>query len=132
RETSEAYSALHHKEPDGRRLFRLIFRLLAAKLLDDRRHGNQDWTAGSPNDIVTRVEQFYLPDEGGPVPAALSDAEAVAVAWRTISQGFHLQNVSLDSLAWIWENTLVTPEARRVLGIHGTPAEVAEYIVRKL
>lgn len=131
-QTLEAYSTRHTDQVDYQGLFRLIFRMLAAKLLADRRHEGQDWLVGTPTDVVRRVERFYFPDQNGPAPKALNDPVARAVAWKHISQGFHLQNVSLDTLAWIWEYTFVTKEIRGRLGIHGTPPEVAEYVVRRL
>lgn len=130
-ETNQAFAELHTSHPDALLLFRLIFRLLAAKLLADREHPGHDWIAGTPAEIINRVETFYFPEEVS-IPSALTDPHAQKVAWEQISRGFHLQNVSLDSLAWIWENTFVTPEIRDALGIHGTPPEVAEYVVRRL
>ena len=38
----------------------------------------------------------------------------------------------MDSLAYVYENTLVTRETRKSFGIHSTPPAIAEYIVRRL
>lgn len=131
-DTQAAYRRAHGVEPDPHQLFRLIFRLLAAKLLADRRHEGHDWLAGTPAVIIERVEQFYFPGATERIPLALADPAAQATAWERISRGFHLENVSLDTLAWIWENAFVTLDIRARLGIHGTPPELAEYLVRRL
>ena len=47
-------------------------------------------------------------------------------------EGFHLQNVSLEALAYVYENTFVSRELRQAYGTHATPPEVAEFVVRQL
>ncbi len=131
-DTLDAYSARHNGPRDFQGLFRLIFRLLAAKLLADRQHEGRDWLMGTPADVLKRVEQFYFSDQDGPVPKAWGDPTAQATAWKHISESFHLENVSLDTLAWIWEHTFVNKEVRHQLSIHATPPELAEYVVRRL
>ena len=126
------YEARHGSEPDPEQLYRLIFRLLSAKLLADRQHSGHDWLSGTATEVIERVEQFYLSDQWAEIPPALADQAARTFAWHEILRGFHLQNISLDTLAWIWENSFVTPAIRDELGIYGTPPAVAEYIVRRL
>ena len=58
--------------PDMAGLFRLVFRLLAAKLLDDRGHPGR-WAQGEASDIVDRVERYYYGDQ--PIPPAVSHPE---------------------------------------------------------
>ena len=62
----------------------------------------------------------------------LDDPETQSAVWDIIRDRFHFQNLSVDALAYAYENTLVEPEARKALGIHSTPAAVAEYIVKQL
>ena len=110
-------------------LFRLIFRLIAAKVLADRQYpGN--WIMDDPASVITAVEHFYFQDtEPEPV---LDDRETRFEIWQRIRSAFHFHNLSVDSLAYVYENTLVTPEIRKLFGIHSTPPAIAEYIVRKL
>src|SRR5216683_2909843 len=130
--TSEAYRQRYQKElgaEDYRSLFRLIFRLVAAKLLTDRRHpGN--WADPDVNVVIWNVNDFYFKTSK---PEQILPGIAVQqVAWDEIRTGFHLQNVSLEALAYVYENTFVSRELRRTYGTHATPPEVAEFVVRQL
>ena len=110
-------------------LFRLIFRLIAAKVLADRHHPG-DWTIGDPQLVVKSVEEFYFRDSTS--ERVLDDPRTQAEAWERIRTAFHFQNLSVDSLAYVYENTLVTPGTRKLFGIHSTPPAIAEYIVKQL
>ena len=110
-------------------LFRLIFRLIAAKVLADRHHPG-DWTVDDPQLVVRSVEEFYFRDSTS--ERVLDDPQTQSVAWERIKTAFHFQNLSVDSLAYVYENTLVTPETRKLYGIHSTPPAIAEYIVKRL
>ena len=110
-------------------LFRLIFRLIAAKVLADRHHPG-DWTVDDPQLVVRSVEEFYF--RGSTSERVLDDLETQVAGWERIRTAFHFQNLSVDSLAYVYENTLVTPETRKLFGIHSTPPAIAEYIVKRL
>ena len=114
---------------DNPPLFRLIFRLIASKILADRGHPG-DWENENPQAAINAVESFYF-QEGTP-EEVLSDPDTQEAVWERIRNTFHFQNISVDALAYVYENTLVTAESRRLYGIHSTPAVIAEYIVRKL
>jgi hypothetical protein len=49
-----------------------------------------------------------------------------------IQQSFSFRNLSVDTLTYVYENTLVTPESRKKLGIHSTPSYVADYVLAQL
>ena len=110
-------------------LFRLIFRLIAAKMLGDRRHPG-DWNADNARSALRAVEKFYFKD--GIAEPALEDPATQQKTWEWIKQTCHFQNLSVDSLAYVYENTLVTQETRKAYGTHSTPYAIAEYIVRNL
>ena len=110
-------------------LFRLLFRLVAAKVLADRGYpGN--WLASDPSLVISDVQDFYFKENSKEV--ILEQPETQAIVWERIKQAFHFQNLSVDSLAYVYENTLVAPETRKLYGIHSTPPAIAEYIVRRL
>jgi hypothetical protein len=130
--TSEAYRQRHQKElgtEDHRSLFRLIFRLVAAKLLTDRRYpGN--WADPDVHVVIQNVNEFYFKTSK---PEQILPGIAVQqAAWDEIRTGFHLQNVSLEALAYVYENTFVSRELRQVYGTHATPPEVSEFMVQQL
>lgn len=130
--TAEAHRQRYQKElgvEDSRNLFRLIFRLVAAKLLTDRQHpGN--WADPDVNVVIRNVNDFYFKiSKPGQI---LPDIDVQQAAWDEIRMGFHLQNVSLEALAYVYENTFVSRELRQAYGTHATPPEVAEFVVRQL
>lgn len=110
-------------------LFRLIFRLIAAKMLGDRQHGG-NWRDNDAQAVLQAVEGFYFTD--GQVEPALEDPATQQETWEWIQRICRFQNLSVDSLAYVYENTLVTQETRKAYGTHSTPYPVAEYIVRNL
>jgi type I restriction-modification system DNA methylase subunit len=130
--TAEAYRRHYQKElgaEDYRGLFRLIFRLVAAKLLTDRRHpGN--WADPDVNEVIRKVNDFYF--RMSKPAQILPDIAVQQTAWDEIRIGFHLQNVSLEALAYVYENTFVSRELRQAYGTHATPPEVAEFMVQQL
>ncbi len=110
-------------------LFRLLFRLIAAKVLADRGHPG-DWINDDPRLTINAVQDFYF-REATP-EAVLEHHGTQTVAWENIKTAFHFQNLSVDALAYVYENTLVAPETRKLFGIHSTPPAVAEFITRQL
>jgi len=110
-------------------LFRLIFRLIAGKILADREHGEQ-WLQTDVRAIISEVENFYFQHET-PEPV-LGNLNAQTDIWDDIRNSFHFQNLSVETLAYVYENTLMTPEIRKKTSTHGTPPPIAEYIVRHL
>ena len=110
-------------------LFRLVFRLIAAKVLADRGQPGK-WAGSNPQLVIKAVEKFYFSSVES--DQVISDRETQHVIWERIRSAFHFQNLSVDSLAYVYENTMVTSDARRSFGIHSTPREIAEYIVSRL
>lgn len=116
--------------PDFKRLFRLVFRYLAAKIFHDRgHHGN--W--GNPNAsiIIDQINEFYrLPD--GEDRDIVNDLDTRQIVWDRFRNAFNFQNLSVDDLAFIYENTLVQKSTRKQFGVHGTPPEIASLLVNHL
>ena len=116
---------------ETRLLFRVVFRLLAAKVLQDRRHSYaQGWDAADLASILCGIESYYslesIPDSSENVPTAFS------AVWECLRGGISFANISSDDLAFVYENTLVTPEIRRHFGTHSTPRQLAEYAITRL
>lgn len=124
-----AYKERHEQELDYKALFRLVFRLLAAKLLGDREYpGN--WLSSNTQQVIKEVEDFYF--QHIPPEAVLDDIPVQDLAWRKIRTAFSFRNLSVEALSYVYENTLVSPETRRRYGTHATPPQIAEYIVQNL
>lgn len=110
-------------------LFRLIFRLVASKLLADREYPGE-WSPADVQRALGRVTDFYFRTTlAEPIEI---DLEIQQLIWDQIRTGFHLQNLSLEALAYVYENTFVTSRTRRMYGTHATPPEVVEYVVNNL
>lgn len=130
-QSREIYQERHGQEPDDqtyRALFQVIFRFMAAKLLGDRKHEG-DWLNPDASVVLQKVNAFYN-DPAAVLPAL--DAPIRNRAWDTIRTAIHFQNLSVEALAYVYENTFVDVTTRRTLGTHATPYEVAEYMVRAL
>ncbi len=117
---------------DYRTLFQGIFRLLAAKILQDREHQHaRSWDSSDIGSILSGIANYY---QLGPLQP-LSDPhslKAFSNAWRQLMQAISFRNISADDLAFVYENTLITPETRKIFGTHSTPRQVAEYVVGNL
>lgn len=117
------------RKPNVQELFRLVFRLLAAKVLCDRKvNGFRSIkNFDDVDDVLTRVGKHYKQPE--PV---IDDRETCGVVadrlWRSIS----FENLSVESLAYIYEHTLIDDKSRKKLGIHSTPVSIARYIAGKM
>ena len=118
--------------PDTRLLFRIVFRLLAAKVLQDRRHPHACyWDTTDLTSVLRGIESYYsLPALLGTGPRTVSPA--FLAAWDCIRGGISFSNISSDDLAFIYENTLVTAETRSHFGTHRTPRQLAEYAIARL
>jgi N-6 DNA Methylase len=123
------YNEHHEGGLDYKALFRLIFRLIAAKLLGDRQYPGR-WLSADVQEVIKAVENFYFQHTAP--EAILDDTFVQETAWRQIRTAFSFRNLSVEALAYVYENTLVTPETRKYLATHATPPEIAEYIVQNL
>ena len=110
-------------------LYRLVFRLLAAKLQIDR-GDRPEWANLDVGNLLRDVETVY-PDLSNP-QAVLQDQRTQQVVWQAFNNGLLLQNLSIETLAYVYEHTLVRPDVRERQAIHATPPEVAEFMVRRL
>jgi hypothetical protein len=113
-------------------VFRTVFRLLAAKVLQDREHPvAKSWDAMDIDSVLQGISLYYtlpkLPGEANSFKDTVFEA-----AWSRLRGGINFRNISSDDLAFVYENTLVTKETREHFGTHSTPRAVAEYIVSRL
>ncbi|AWK85941.1 N-6 DNA methylase [Azospirillum thermophilum] len=113
--------------------FRTTFRLLAAKILLDRGHPDAlSWGKASVHEVLKGIEAYYNLDQFASSAAAGVPVESVAAAWVLLRDAISFRNISSDSLAFVYENTLVTADTRKRFGTHSTPRQVAEYVVGRL
>lgn len=117
------------QKPDPEALYRLVFRLVAGKVFHDRKVAGflQFDATSDAREVLHKVCSFY--NEPLNYLGDHDTQQAVADAlWTKL--GF--QNLSVDALALIAEDTLVDDELRKQYGIHGTPRRIARYVVEHL
>lgn len=111
-------------------LFRLVFRLISAKILGDRGHGAANWLSDDIGYVIRAVTQFYFSDSLS--NDILTDRRIQQSIWDTIRNSFNFQNISVEAIAKSFETTWITQQIRKQYSTHATPYKVAEYMVRKL
>jgi len=113
-------------------LAKSVFWLLAAKMLRDK---NVPEFAGADlqnaDDVFRAVAQHYGTNSAIGIRNR-RERDALAQAANTINRFSSLAHVSTESLAYIYENTLISRETRIELGTHSTPTYLVDYIVGKL
>ena len=121
--------------PNARReeaAFRTTFRLLAAKVLQDRCHPlAESWDKSDVTSVLAVIEEFYrLPQ----MPSGRSHLPIrdLKNAWSVLTNAISFRNISSDNLAFVYENTLVTTDSRKRFGTHSTPRQIAEYILGRI
>jgi hypothetical protein len=117
---------------DDRLVYRTIFRLLAAKVLQDRGHELAGvWNPSDIDTVLRGISDYYklspLPGEARSFKGTVFES-----AWRRFCGAINFRNISSDDLAFVYENTLITDETRDHFGTHSTPRPVAEYVVNRL
>jgi type I restriction-modification system DNA methylase subunit len=121
---------------DGKReetAFRTTFRLLAAKILIDRKHPDaSSWRDAPVSEVLDGIERYYNLRRLASYPEVVVRPASVSAAWTMLREAISFRNISSDSLAFIYENTLVTTDTRKCFGTHSTPRQVAEYVVSRL
>ena len=125
-----SYERISGSKPEERSLFRLVFRFLAAKIFNDRNNSG-DWFTPEANIIIDRVQEFYGPFEAE-TQDILVEPNTQQVVWDRFRSAFNFQNLSVDDLAFIYENTLIRKETRKQFGTHSTPSLIADLMVDRL
>ncbi|OHB64519.1 MAG: hypothetical protein A2Y76_01425 [Planctomycetes bacterium RBG_13_60_9] len=115
-----------------RQVFTRVFRLLAGKILKDKDvDGFGALDLQDPATVLSAVAKHYNAAEPG---ARLPREWKVALrpASELISGYGNVRVVSPESLAYVYEHTLVNKDLRKKLGIHATPPYLVDYIVWQL
>lgn len=107
-------------------VLRIVFYFIAAKVFRDREYHGK-WDTPEAENILNAIGEHY-----GEIIKVDFSSEITNLAWTSINSSFHFQNLSVEDLAFIYENTFVTKSNRKELGIYSTPSHLAEYIVKKL
>jgi hypothetical protein len=115
-----------------RSVFTCVFRLLAGKILKDKDVGDfgrldlQD-----PAAVLSGVARHYSAADAR-MGLSRQWRAALLPASELLSRYGDLRVVSPETLAYVYEHTLVSKALRKKLGIHTTPPYVVDYIVWQL
>jgi hypothetical protein len=115
-----------------RDVFTSVFRMLAGKILKDKGIGEfvqLDLT--KPKAVLHAVAKHYDTTSTAPAKPA-SGYDVLKDAASILSGPLNFAVVSPESLAYVYEHTLVTKELRKKLGIHATPPWLVDYMVWQL
>jgi type I restriction-modification system DNA methylase subunit len=112
-------------------LLQFIFRLLVAKLIKDRGICPcGDFSFDNPDKLINSVSQYYqgnISPKLKQIPTSLK-----LIIAKEIDNSFPLKNLAVDSLTYIYENTFVTKEHRKKLGIHSTPSYISDFVLAQI
>jgi hypothetical protein len=115
----------------GQWLLKSVFWLVSAKILRDKKvaqFGSLD-----PHDVgplLVAVAEHY--DAGRISITSQRQRDALAEIAGGIAEFSNLQLATTESLAYVYENTLISKATRQSLGTHSTPSYLVDYVVGKL
>jgi hypothetical protein len=119
-----------------RDVFTRVFRLLAGKILKDKNVGDfATLDLRNPATVLRAVAEHYDREQSrGKTEATLSREWKTALepASELVAAFASVRVVSPESLAYVYEHTLVHKDLRKKLGIHATPPYLVDYIVWQL
>lgn len=116
----------------GQWLFRTVFWLLAAKILRDKQVASFELLDLTDIDeVFTRIASHYG-SSLGLHKWRDRERDALIAASHTVAQFSHLAHVTTESLAYVYENTLISRSVRAQLGIHSTPSYLVDYLLWRL
>lgn len=116
----------------GHWLLKSTFWLLAAKILGDKgvdTFAKLDFTR--VDKLFPAVRQHYGSAEDLSI-GGRAERKALSAAAETIERFSHLGHMTTESLAYVYENTLISKQTRTALGTHSTPSYLVDYMVWRL
>jgi hypothetical protein len=118
-------------DDQGRWLLQTVFWLVSGKILRDKQvTGFKDLNLNDVEEVFRRVANHY-----GTKPLAAGSArklEALRESARIISKFSSLVLTTTESLAYVYENTLISEETRLSLSTHRTPSFLVDYVLGNL
>jgi type I restriction-modification system DNA methylase subunit len=114
---------------NARWLIQAAFWLIGAKILKDKGvDGFKLLDLADISSLIDKVRRHYNAES--PLSATTAQKNALKkVADEIVKPISSLSHVTINSLSYVYENTLVTPTTRKALGTHATPSWLVNYIV---
>jgi hypothetical protein len=121
----------HVTDEQGHWLLKSVFWLLSGKILRDKQVPLfESIDLADVEDVFSRVAKHY-----GTTPFRIGPKHKIAAleeSGRNIEQFSSLALTTTESLAFVYENTLISKETRASLGTHSTPSFLVDYMVGNL
>ncbi len=119
-------------ESTARWLFKAAFWLLGAKVLKDKEvPGFRTLDVKDVESTLGLVAKHYGAEE--PLNCKnVREQRALEAAADIVGSFASLKNLTVESLAYVYENTLIDKQTRKALGIHATPSYLVDYVVWQL
>jgi N-6 DNA Methylase len=115
----------------GRWLLESVFLLVSGKVLRDKQVPHfEDIQLSDVEEVFSRVAKHY-----GTSPFSAGSGQRLAAleeSARAIDRFSSLALTTTESLAYVYENTLISKETLASLGTHSTPSYLVDYIVGNL
>jgi hypothetical protein len=113
-------------------MFQSVFWLLGAKILQDKKvDGFIRLDLEDIPTVLERVNRHYGMKKGLAFSTKL-EKHALDAAANKVKEFSSLSNITIESLAHVYETTLIKKETRKAWGIHATPSYLVDYIVFQL
>jgi hypothetical protein len=118
-------------DKQGHWLLQTLFWLVSGKILRDKRVERfEDLDLNDVEEVFRRLGRHY-----GTEPLAIGSRkklEGLCESARNINQFASLALTTTESLAYVYENTLISKETRSAFGTHRTPSFLVDYVVGNL
>ena len=133
RKATSLCEAIHPKAPiSDETLFQVIFRLIAGRVLIDTK-AIQEIDFSHPDDVLKAVGNYYGHNHSEAIKgSSFTEPRILEAISERIAESSIFSNLSTDTIAYTYENSLVTDATRRRLSIHSTPPYIANYILNRL
>jgi len=116
----------------GQWLVQAAFWLLAAKILKDKQvRGFKTLKLMDIPALVNKVQNHYGAASALDCSRKIQ-IKALEAGMEIIEPVASLSNMTIESLAYVYENTLISKATRKTLGTHATPSWLVDYIVWNL
>src|ERR1022692_3763480 len=118
-------------DEQGHWLLQTVFWLVSGKILRDKRVERfADLNLNDVEEVFRRLGRHY-----GTEPLAIDSRkklEGLRESARIIDQFASLALTTTESLAYVYENTLISKQTRSAFGTHRTPSYLVDYVVGNL
>lgn len=115
----------------GHWLLQTVFWLVSGKILRDKQvDAFADLDLTDVDEVFRRVAKHYGTDPFG--AGSKTKLAALKESAHSIGQFSSLALTTTESLAYVYENTLISKETRSSLGTHSTPSFLVDYVVGNL